>query len=750
MQRLIQGERVEDVLSRDELRQLGKNLGKAGMTELFRQGKDAILDDHAKKNADWNARMNDFSRNLNEHLRQQTTLYKEEKNVANKEKIEDRRGLWNAYSSPTGLYKSGRTLYISGTGGKNGSLVRDVVDDIFLLPTRNAHYTEKYRDTMAKLHESPEIDRLVGHSLSSAVINKINEQHPNKYVSTTYATPTIKWKRKGKQNPKRLDLRNPADVISILDGYAETSDLKEMNPLMAHSYINFENQGSLNFGLPETAQYITDRRHVNYFPSGSNVYNPNAGNKNIRFYISGEDNTYLDLSSVRLFANLQNTDGTRSHFLRPLGGLSAFMQRYRCSIGGQLIQDIVEYNRHCELYNSFKSKDVREMDEIESSANPSFWNDYHDYANGLDEFLKPKTTGDTPTPGVVTVDTAGNHNKWGKMDKRYTRHSVTGIPGANGYARFGHKPVCGVMESNYYLPLRYSPLELEFTIVNNEQEPVITPFNVTDANTQNDDTGYYFTTGDTSTSWELNNVIIRAEVIHLDNTVNNNIVKHLLEGQSLKLVFPIYHTISQSFNNAGTEINMNIVKSASKLNGCFITLYRAPKSGVVDGKYLPDNYVYKRWNYQYNPMINAPIVDGVDPDGANPENQGRGFQDSLRNLSWQIQIGSKKYPEFECQSLAETMYFLRRAIHYLNPDQDALSFSYKQYRHDKFVIGMSYEKMQDINFSGVNTKMGSLLTFKLKGTNQALQAGEEITEIFTHLINESVAEIRQDGVILYD
>ena len=33
--------------------------------------------------------------------------------------------------------------------------------------------------------------------------------------------------------------------------------------------------------------------------------------------VSGEDNTYIDLSSIRLFANLQNTDGTRSHFLRP-------------------------------------------------------------------------------------------------------------------------------------------------------------------------------------------------------------------------------------------------------------------------------------------------------------------------------------------------------------------------------------------------------------------------------------------------
>lgn len=246
VQRLIQGERIEDVLTRDEIKQLGKNLGKAGMSELFRQGKDAILEDHAKKNADWNARMNDFSRNLNEHLRQQTTLYKEEKNVANKEKIEDRRGLWNAYSSPSGLYKTGRTLYISGTGGKDGSLRQDIIDDLLLLPTRNAHHTEKYRDAMDKLKESPEIDRLVGHSLSSAVINKINEKNPNKYVSTTYATPTIKWKRKGKQNPKRLDFRNSNDVISILDGYAETSDLKETNPIMAHSYINFENQGRFN------------------------------------------------------------------------------------------------------------------------------------------------------------------------------------------------------------------------------------------------------------------------------------------------------------------------------------------------------------------------------------------------------------------------------------------------------------------------------------------------------------------------
>ena len=512
---------------------------------------------------------------------------------------------------------------------------------------------------------------------------------------------------------------------------------------------------SLNFGLPETSQYITDRRFVNYFPSGSNVYAPNAGNKNIRFYLSGDDNTYLDLSSIRVFATLQNTDTARTKFLRPLAGLHGFFSRYRATVGGQLVQDVIEYNRHCELYNSFKPKDVRDMDDIENSANPRWDADYHNYANGLDFLLQATTDGATGTPGgavgpgVVTVNTAGDRNEWGRIDKRYTRHSLTGIPGANGKARFSHKPCCGLLESNYYLPLRYAPLELEFTIVPNEGDPVVVPVAVgagTDAN------GYYFTNtegndaqGNTTTKWELNNVIIRAEVITLDNTVNNNIVSHLLGGSSLKLVFPMYHTITQTFNNAGTEINMNIVKSSSKLTGAFITLYRTPRQGEItpENQYLPDNYVYKRWNYFYNNQINARIND-IDTQ------EGKGFQDYNRNLSWQIQLGNKKYPEFESQSMAETFYYLRRAIHYMNPDQDALCFSYRQYRENKFIIGMSFEKMADVNFTGVNTKMGSLITFKLKGTEGPLPVGEEVEEIFTHLISESVLEIRESGSIVYD
>ena len=86
----------------------------------------------------------------------------------------------------------------------------------------------------------------------------------------------------------------------------------------------------------------------------------------------------------------------------------------------------------------------------------------------------------------------------------------------------------------------------------------------------------------------------------------------------------------------------------------------------------------------------------------------------------------------------------------MNPDQDALSFSYRQYRENKFIIGMSFEKMADVNFTGINTKMGSLITFKLKGTEAPLPVGEEVEGIFTHLISESVLEIRESGSIVYD
>ena len=243
--RIVAGRTTEDLFAREEI---ARRIGKASYDSLIKKlheiQDERMTDDAKKKENDMNKRMDNFARNLNGNLRgRNTTLYSEERHIGNKEKLEDRQGLKNAYDSPSGLYKTGKTLYISGTTGKDGSITRDILDDLIHLPSRSAENTEKYKDAIKMLEQSPEITRLVGHSLGSAVANTLNQNFPNRFETTTYATPAVKPKRKGKQNPKHRDYRNPNDPVSVLDGYAITSNFNDTNPLVAHGFANFAGNG---------------------------------------------------------------------------------------------------------------------------------------------------------------------------------------------------------------------------------------------------------------------------------------------------------------------------------------------------------------------------------------------------------------------------------------------------------------------------------------------------------------------------
>ena len=243
--RIVAGRTTEDLFAREEI---ARRIGKASYDSLIKKlheiQDERMTDDAKKKENDMNKRMDNFARNLNGNLRgRNTTLYSEERHIGNKEKLEDRQGLKNAYDSPSGLYKTGKTLFISGTTGKDGSITRDILDDLIHLPSRNAENTEKYKDAIKMLEQSPEITRLVGHSLGSAVANTLNQNFPNKYETTVYATPAVKPKRKGKQNPKHRDYRNPNDPVSVLDGYAITSDFNDTNPIVSHGFQNFAGNG---------------------------------------------------------------------------------------------------------------------------------------------------------------------------------------------------------------------------------------------------------------------------------------------------------------------------------------------------------------------------------------------------------------------------------------------------------------------------------------------------------------------------
>ena len=243
--RILAGRTAEDLFAREEI---ARRVGKASFDALVKKFNDMkderMMDDAKRKETNMNKKMEDFARNMNGNLRNRnSTLYSEVRHIGNKEKLEDRQGLKNAYDSPSGLYKTGKTLFISGTTGKDGSITRDIIDDLIHLPTRSAERTEKYKDAIKMLEQSPEITRVVGHSLGSAVVNTLDQNFPNRFETTTYATPAVKPKRKGKQDPRHRDWRNPNDPVSALDGYAITSNFDDPNPLVAHGFSNFAGNG---------------------------------------------------------------------------------------------------------------------------------------------------------------------------------------------------------------------------------------------------------------------------------------------------------------------------------------------------------------------------------------------------------------------------------------------------------------------------------------------------------------------------
>ena len=243
--RIVAGRTTEDLFAREEI---ARRVGKASFDSLIKKlheiQDERMVNDAKKKENDMNKRMDNFARNLNGNLRgRNNTLYSEERHIGNKEKLEDRQGLKNAYDSPSGLYVTGKTLFVSGTTGKDGSITRDILDDLIHLPSRSAENTEKYKDAIKMLEKNPQITRLVGHSLGSAVTNTLDQNFPNKYETTTYATPAVKPKRKGKQNPKHRDWRNPNDPVSVLDGYAITSSFNDPNPIVSHGFANFAGNG---------------------------------------------------------------------------------------------------------------------------------------------------------------------------------------------------------------------------------------------------------------------------------------------------------------------------------------------------------------------------------------------------------------------------------------------------------------------------------------------------------------------------
>ena len=97
------------------------------------------------------------------------------------------------------------------------------------------------------------------------------------------------------------------------------------------------------------------------------------------------------------------------------------------------------------------------------------------------------------------------------------------------------------------------------------------------------------------------------------------------------------------------------------------------------------------------------------------------------------------------------MFFLRRAVNDMSPYYDGIAIDIYRYANDKFIIGINLDiqpNMNHMNFTGTNTKMGSLITCKCRGANASVALG--VQRVFVTALAEQIFELSESASTVLD
>ena len=451
----------------------------------------------------------------------------------------------------------------------------------------------------------------------------------------------------------------------------------------------------LSFKLAPGASYVTNRRSVTFYPQGGNSYSPN-GVKVIRLALTGEG--WLDPSTVRVMFDLNNTASGTEKYLKTIGGPWSFFRRMRLLANGVVIEDIDNYARTHQMFHTLVSPSKRANDTIEGFG----WE------------------GDI-------------------LRNRGTHAHPDGLPGQNALTYYGmapgagrtvlFKPLSGLFSQTKYIPLRFCPLILELEVVNDFTDPVVvaTPpaFGVIDLEA--------FTPQNSSTEWLISQVQIKCDLVTLDSGLENEYTAHLLKGGNLPINYDTY--ISQMQTIADYNYSCNITRSLTRLKSVFVNF-----DGDATGEIGPAGpLTLPLSGAEFRKSFN----DFYHPSGDNI------IQRQDKEIEFQIQIGSKMYPEYPIRSVQEAFSQLVKCLGVNNSAFHGIDVIAQEYRSHKFIIGIDTEKILEAGWTGINTKAGDLMCIKVKQASGISQA-KLCNKMYITLHSDNVLSILNSGVEVFD
>ena len=271
-------------------------------------------------------------------------------------------------------------------------------------------------------------------------------------------------------------------------------------------------------------------------------------------------------------------------------------------------------------------------------------------------------------------------------------------------------------------------LTIELELVNNKEDPVVSNYDA------------ILTAGLCSSEWSIQNVQLKCDIVNIDNTLQNNYDSHLLNGGKLPISYNTY--ICQSQAVSGTDISVNVSRAISRLKSVFVSFYKSEykdDAGVAVVNPLT-KAIRKEWLDFVHPMENAGQTNGTLL-----------VYDKGYELEFQMQVGSKLFPEYPIRSISEAFSQLKKSVGILGSNFHSVSITPMQYRNDHFVIGIDTEKALGASYTGINTRAGDLLSVRVKAQDTSVLTKAKMPDqIFIVLHSDCILEISDSGVSVYD
>ena len=307
--------------------------------------------------------------------------------------------------------------------------------------------------------------------------------------------------------------------------------------------------------------------------------------------------------------------------------------------------------------------------------------------------------------------------------------------GSQDYITVLFKPLSGILNQNKLMPLRFAPITIELELVDTFTEPIISNFVRVAPG---------FTAANSSLLWQIEQVQCKVDDCTLDNALHNSYVEHLLSGNSLPLSYNTF--VSQMQTVAGqNDVLINVSRAITRLKSVFVTLHKDYEQGRGEfgGR--------KVWNDFFSPG-NAENLPGILTHG------------SAQEFEFQLQIGSKLFPEYPIRSHQEAYYQLKKTLGVQASSVHNFDIDANQYRDHGFILGTDCEKVLDAGFTGLNTRAGDLMTVKLKYNSRGLPAEQGRPDAFNvwlascrladrmHIVlhSDQILEIRSSGCQVFD